>query len=69
MAETTWTTADLEALEKAIASGALSVQYADRRVQYRSLDEMLKIRDLMRKALGKTDPSGGRIFTKFGKGL
>lgn len=42
-----WTTADLDALNKSIASGTTSVRYADRTVQYRSLDEMLKIRAMM----------------------
>lgn len=36
--------ADLDALDKAIASGTLSVQYGDRRVQYRSMDELLLAR-------------------------
>lgn len=39
-----YTTADLEALDKAIASGTLAVQYGDRRVQYRSMDELIKAR-------------------------
>lgn len=36
--------ADVDALDKAIASGTLSVQYGDRRVQYRSMDELLQAR-------------------------
>lgn len=47
-----WTQADLDALNKSIANGTLSVSYADRRVQYRTLDEMLKIRNLMTVELG-----------------
>lgn len=35
-------------LERAIASGALEVRYADRTVRYQSTNEMLKLRDLMR---------------------
>ena len=35
-----WTSADVTALKTAIASGELSVQFADRRVQYRSIDEL-----------------------------
>ncbi len=42
-----WTQTDLDALNKAIANGVMSVRYADRSVQYRSLDEMLKVRALM----------------------
>lgn len=36
--------ADLEALDRAIASGTLEVQFADRRVRYRSLEELLAAR-------------------------
>lgn len=59
---------DLDAIEKAIASGALKVKYADKEVNYRSLDEMLKIRDQIRRALGKTSLSGSLTPT-FTKGL
>lgn len=41
----------LQALEEAIAEGALRVKYSDKEVEYRSLEEMLKIRDTMRKVL------------------
>lgn len=37
-----WTEKDKEALKKAIASGVRTVSYSDRRVEYRSLDEMLE---------------------------
>ena len=43
-----WTTNDLTEINKAIASGTLNVKYADREVQYRSLEEMLKIREIGR---------------------
>ena len=42
----------LEALEAAIAEGVLRVKYSDKEVQYRSLAEMLQVRDIMRRALG-----------------
>jgi len=35
-----YTAAQITALEKAIATGALQVRYGDRSVTYRSLDEM-----------------------------
>lgn len=47
-----WVQKDLTSLEKAIAQGVLRVQYADRVVQYRSLAEMLQIRDIIRRELG-----------------
>lgn len=39
-----YTQADLDALDRAIASGQLEVQYADRRVRYRSMDELMTAR-------------------------
>lgn len=45
---TSWTQSDLEALEASIAKGVKSVSYGDRRVDYNSLDEMLKLRATMR---------------------
>lgn len=38
----------LTALEVAIASGLLTVEYSDRRVTYQSLSEMLTLRDRMK---------------------
>lgn len=40
-----FTTADIDALDRAIASGELIVRMGDRQVQYRTLDELLAARD------------------------
>lgn len=64
-----WTLTDLQALEKAIASGTLSVKYADRQVNYRSLDEMLKIRDMIAKELGQKATGPFRKVAQFSTGL
>lgn len=40
-----FTAADLTALDRAIASGELTIRTADRSVTYRSMDELLKARD------------------------
>ena len=37
--------ADLDRLDAAIASNALSVQIGDRRIQYRTMDELMKARE------------------------
>lgn len=42
-----YTSAQLAALQAAIASGALTVHYSDRTVTYRSLDDMLKLERIM----------------------
>ena len=59
-----------QALQAAIAEGALSVRYADKGVTYRSLDEMIRILKLMANDLGiDANNGGGRRFTSFSKGF
>lgn len=71
----TWTADQLTALEESIALGATTVQYTDRTVTYRSLTDMMKLRDLMRRDLGlngTTDGSignGNRRYFEHSKGL
>lgn len=65
---TPYTQATLDALDEAIASGHLRVKYADKEVQYRSMDELLRARAHVAKQLGQTN-SRQRILTNFDKGL
>lgn len=52
-----YTQEDLDALEKALASGAREVQFRDRKVVYRSLQEMNQQLRVMRAAVtGKLNP-------------
>lgn len=46
---TSWTQADITALEKAIAKGVKSVTYQSGSVVYQSTEEMLRILDVMRR--------------------
>lgn len=69
-----WTSSDLAALESAIKDGVKTVEYDDKKVTYRTLDEMLEIRNLMRQDLCTSDyeNSSGRftkVFAKSSKGL
>ncbi len=64
-----FTNDDLVALETAIKSGAKTVKYADKVVEYHSLKEMLQLRDIMRKELGIVTGEGQRILASFKKGL
>ena len=67
-----WTADDLIVLEKAIATGATSVQYADKSVDYMSLTDMLRVRQMIRDELGLngTDAANnGRRYGSFDKGL
>ncbi len=47
-----WTSTDLANLEEAIAQGITSCTIAGKTVQYRSLDEMMRIRAAMLADLG-----------------
>jgi hypothetical protein len=42
-----FTQADIDAVDRAIATGELRVRYADREVQYRTIDDLIKARSLM----------------------
>lgn len=64
-----FTSSDLNAINEAIASGALEVQYTDKRVKYRSLEDMIKVRNMIRQELGLTDNSKRRKTAVTGKGL
>lgn len=63
-----FTEEQLEAIEAAIASGTLIVQYSDKRVEYRSFDDLLRARNLIREALGLTGKSK-RIYAEHSKGV
>lgn len=55
------------ALIEAIATGAKEVWYGDKRVAYRSLDEMLRVKEEIEQALGITK-SPKRTLASFSKG-
>ena len=57
--------AGLAAIEEAIAGGYLEVQYDDKRVKYRSLAELLQVRDLIRSRLGSGTTS--RRYVSFSR--
>lgn len=52
--------ADLEAIEAALRTGSSRVKYADREIQYRSLDELQQLRNLIRRELGLTTNGASR---------
>lgn len=64
-----YTIEQLNQLDAAIAEGALTVKYQDKQVTYRGLDEMIRIRKLMRDELGLNGTSGGRRFASVSKGF
>lgn len=61
-----FTQAHLDAIDEAIASGALTVKYSDKEVTYRSFDDLMKARRFIE---GKLYPPANTGFgnTKFGE--
>lgn len=69
MACTKYTLEQYQALNDAIALGAFKVQYGDKTVEYRSLDEMKAIRIDMENCLfPNQNKNGGRKYVSFSKG-
>lgn len=66
-----YTQKHLDAVEAAIARGEKTVRYADRTVEYRSVDELLQARDVIRTSLANAAGSRSRVVRLYhgGKGL
>ena len=67
---TSWTEADITALEAAIKGGTLRVRFGDREVQYQSMGDMLKLLQTMKDAVAiaaGTD-AGRTTYARFRKG-
>lgn len=66
-----FTTDELAAVEKAIATGATRVKYADKEVEYRSLSELYNLREQIKDELGLngTLQNKGRRYASFDKGI
>ena len=66
---TNYTPKMLATLQAAIATGTKSVYYGDKRVDYRSLDEMIRVQNIMLRALGMADKCATRKFAEFNSGV
>jgi hypothetical protein len=62
-----FTQGQLDNLETAIATGSLSCEFDGKRVQYRSLDEMMRIRETIRGSLGLISPANRFSLAGFTK--
>lgn len=56
-------------LTEAIASGAMTVKYADKEVTYRSLTDMLRVQNLMKDELFPNESSARRKLAVYSKGV
>lgn len=63
-----YTQKDIDAVERAIATGTLRVTINGKTVEYRSLDELLRVRDLMRRESGQGSTTSSRRLAVFRKG-
>lgn len=61
MASSTWTSAHLQQIEEAIASGVKRVKFADKEVEIVGLDDLIRTRDIIRKALGLNKKSSRTV--------
>jgi hypothetical protein len=64
-----WSQSDLDAIEVAIKSGTTMVKYDTKTVTYRSLDELIRIRELIKKELGQTTGASARVYMETSKGI
>ena len=64
-----YTIEQYHALVAAIAQGALRVEYGDKKVEYRSLLQMLTIKKLMEQELFPGKNNNGRTYASFSKGV
>lgn len=58
----------LDAIEEGISSGAMTVSYEGKSVTYRSIDDMLRIRSIIRRALGIDPATSATILVAHDRG-
>lgn len=63
-----FTLIQLNAIEEGIASGSTSVSYEGKSVSFRSLDEMLRVRDIIMRALGLTPKRPSTVLAAHNRG-
>jgi len=64
-----WTLDDLNKLKDAIATGAKRVKYADKEVEYKSFDDMVKAKNLIESELGLNSGQKRRAYPSYTKDL
>lgn len=64
-----FTEAGLKTITQAIQTGAKSVYYGDKRVEFQDFNELVRIRNMILVALGLSKPNAGRAYGEFHKGI
>jgi len=59
-----WTSSDVDALQAAIATGVLTVEYSDRKVTYQTTKDMLQALSVMQQEVALT-ASGSTSRTRY----
>lgn len=59
----------LDAIEEAIAAGSTSISYEGKSITYRSLDEMMRIRGIIRRALGIDSAKSATVLAAHDRGI
>lgn len=67
-ADESWGYNQLAAINEAIASGASTVSYNGKSVTYRSLDDLLRLRQIVMAALGLVPTISGTILAAHNRG-
>lgn len=57
--------ADLDAINTALASGAKRVRFQTHEVEYQSISEMLRVRDMIKAEVEAPAANGGAMFARF----
>jgi len=60
-----WLQTDLDAIEAAISTGAKRVRYQTHEVEYHSVADMLKVRDLIKGELQPDSVRTGAMFANY----
>jgi hypothetical protein len=63
-----WTQDDLASINEALATGAKRVRFQTHEVEYQSVSDMLKIRDLIKQELQGVATVGGAIYAEYESG-
>ena len=63
-----YTKSDLDKIERAIATGAKKVRFKDHETEFHSLEEKLKIRDLIAAEIGVGAGASGVSFAEYHDG-
>ena len=69
MGNSNWTSEDLEALDNIIKKAEEEVQFKDRRVKYRSVSELVRIRELMANSIKDTKGKIKPLRSKYSSGI